>query len=99
MLAPTRIVLERRSQETGESGYPGPGHALLIGFTESPFRPAGASAGWPRREQALVAFQVAALPGDAASETGTGSLELGDGDFERPQSPRVRSAAVDAAVQ
>ncbi|HEX9844499.1 MAG TPA: hypothetical protein VGC20_17195, partial [bacterium] len=58
-LAPTRIVLERRSQGTGESGYPGPGHALLIGYTASPFQPAGASAGWPRRERALVAFQVA----------------------------------------
>lgn len=99
MLAPTRIVLERRSQETGESGYPGPGHALLIGYTESPFRPAGASAGWPRPEQALIAFQVAALPGDAAGETETGSLKLGDGDFERRELPRVRGTAADAAAQ
>ena len=51
----------------GESGYPGPGHALLIGYTASPLQPAGASAGWPRRERALVAFRVAALPGDAAA--------------------------------
>ena len=99
MLAPTRIVLERRSQETGEIGYPGPGYALLIGYTESPFRPAGASAGWPRRERALVAFQVAALPGDAlAGATGTGPLELGDGDFERPEMPRVRGTAADVAA-
>lgn len=66
-VAPMRIVLERKSHEMRESGYPGQGYALLIGYTESPFRPAGASAGWPRREKALVAFRVAALPGDAAA--------------------------------
>ena len=99
MVAPTRIVLERKSQVAGESGYPGPGHALLVGFTASPLQPAGASAGWPHRERALVAFQVAALPGDAAAgETGTGPLELGDGDLEHPASPRVRDAAADAAT-
>jgi hypothetical protein len=61
-MEPTRILLERKSREMRESGFPGRGHALLIGYTENPFRPAGASAGWPRREQALVAFQIAALP-------------------------------------
>ena len=40
-LGPARIVLERRSQAMGESGYPGPGHALLIGYTASPLQPAG----------------------------------------------------------
>jgi len=64
---PAQILLERKSQEMRETGYPGQGHALLIGYTESPFRPAGTSAGWPRPEQALVAFQSAALPGDAGN--------------------------------
>lgn len=97
--APTRMLLERKSQEMRESGYPGRGHALLIGYTESPFRPAGASAGWPRREQALVAFQVAALPADAAAgETGTEPLKTGDGDTGR-QSPRVGGAADATAAQ
>jgi hypothetical protein len=80
-----------------ETGYPGQGHALLIGYTENPFRPAGTSGGWPRRELALVAFQVAALPGDAAGrESGMGPLEPGDGDFDRQESPRVRDPAAGA---
>jgi len=90
MLAPARILLERKAQEKGESGYPGRGEALLIGYTENPFRPAGPSAGWPRREQALVAFRIAALPGNAAAgETGRGLLDPGDGDFDGEQSPPV----------
>jgi hypothetical protein len=68
-LTPAQILLERKAREMRDTGYPGQGHALLIGYTESPFRPAGASAGWPRREQALVAFQVAALPGAAGADT------------------------------
>jgi hypothetical protein len=72
-MEPTGILLERKSREMRESGYPGRGYALLIGYAENPFRPAGASAGWPRREQALVALRVAATPGDApAGETVTG---------------------------
>ena len=67
-MEPARILLERKSREMRESGYPGRGHALLVGYTENPFRPAGTSAGWPRREQALVAFRVAALPGNAAAD-------------------------------
>jgi hypothetical protein len=67
--SPTRIVLERRSQAVA-GGYPGPGHALLVGYTASPLRPAGASADWPRRERALVAFRVAAIPGDAPATAG-----------------------------
>jgi hypothetical protein len=66
ILEPARIVLERRSKVAGENGYPGPGHALLVGYTASPLRPADASANWPRRERALVAFQVLALPHDAS---------------------------------
>jgi len=67
MLAPAQIMLERRSKAMGENGYPGAGHALLIGYTASPLQPAGASAGWPRRERALVAFRVATLPGDTSA--------------------------------
>jgi hypothetical protein len=66
-LEPTRIVLERRSKSAGESGYPGRDHALLVGYTASPVRPAGASADWPRRERALVALRLAALPGNASA--------------------------------
>jgi len=92
-LAPTRILLERKSYEMRESGYPGRGHALLVGYTESPFRPAGASAGWPRYEHALVAFRIAALPANAAAgETGTGPLESGQSEFDRRESPRMRDA-------
>lgn len=80
MLAPAQIMLERRSKARGENGYPGAGHALLIGYTASPLQPAGASAGWPRREGALVAFRVAAIPGDAsANKAGTEPVERGDG--------------------
>jgi hypothetical protein len=67
-LTPTQILLERKAREMRDTGYPGQGQALLIGYTENPFRPSGTSAGWPRREQALVAFQVTALPGDAAAD-------------------------------
>jgi hypothetical protein len=63
LLEPTRIVLERRAQAAGESGYPGAGHALLVGYTPSPLRPAGSSSGWMRRERALIAFRFAAAPG------------------------------------
>jgi hypothetical protein len=69
-LTPGQILLERKSREMRDTGYPGQGHALLIGYTENPFRPAGMSAGWPRWEQALVALQVAALPGHAAANAG-----------------------------
>lgn len=96
-LMPPQILLERKSREMRDTGYPGPGHALLIGYTENPFRPAGTSAGWPRREQALVALQVAALPGAAAApETGTGPRKPDGGDFDRRQSPRVVDPAADA---
>lgn len=97
--SPSRIVLERRSQAMGESGYPGPGHALLIAYTASPLQPAGASAGWPRRERALVAFRFAAIPGDAAAgETGTGRKDPGDGALDRPEPPRVRGAGAAATA-
>jgi hypothetical protein len=70
-MEPARILLERKAREMRESGYPGRGHALLIGYTENPFRPAGVSAGWPRREQALIAVRVATLPGFAAAGAGS----------------------------
>ena len=66
MPEPAQAVLERRAQAMGESGYPGPGHALLTGYTASPLQPAGASADWPHRQRAVVAFRVAAIPGAAA---------------------------------
>jgi len=67
-LEPARIALERWSQSVGERGIPGPGRALLIGYTAGPLRPAGASADWPRRERTLVAFGVSVLPGVAAAD-------------------------------
>ena len=97
MLEPARVVLERRSQAAGESGYPGAGHALLVGYVESPLRPAGASAGWPRRERALVALRIAAQPGDAspAGSNGAHSPPRAAGDLDRQDSlrPRVHVAA------
>ncbi len=62
LAAPARIVLDRRTQATGGSGYPTRGRALLIADTASPLQPAGASSGRPRQERALVAFEVAARP-------------------------------------
>jgi hypothetical protein len=74
LMAPARLVLERRLQALGDARYPGQGDALLIAYTTSPLKPAGASAGWPRREQALVALRLAALPGKAQEdETGNGT--------------------------
>ena len=98
MLAPAWIMLERRSRALGENGYPGAGHALLIGYTASPLQPAGASAGWPRREGALVAFRVAATPGAAsAGQTETEPAERGDGELPAP--PQLRGRAGDGAAQ
>ena len=71
MLEPTRIILERKAQAAGENGYPGPGHALLIGYTQSPLRPAGDSVDWPRREHALVAVRITAESQDRSSGRGT----------------------------
>ena len=99
MFEPTRIVLERKSQAAGKNEYPGSGYALLVGYTASPLRPAGASAGWPRRERALVALRVAALPDDtaAAGETPVQPLQQGNGDPDRPASPTMRGAGADAS--
>jgi hypothetical protein len=98
--SPAQVVLERRAQAMGKSGYPAPGHALLLGYTASPLQPAGDSAAWPRRERALLAFQVAVTPGDAsAGRTGTGPLEPGDDDAGRTGSPRMHGAAAQAAVR
>ena len=91
--APAEILLERKSRELRETGYPGEGRALLIGYTENPFRPAGMSAGWPRQEQALVAFQVAALPADAAPrKTGRAPREPVDRDIDGPGPTRMGDA-------
>jgi len=91
-LTPAGILLERRAQEMRETVYPGRGRALLIGYTDSPFRPAGTSASWPRQEQTLVAFQFAALP-VAASGSGAEPLEPGKGDSKRKESLRMQDAA------
>jgi hypothetical protein len=100
MSAPTRIALERRARAAREIGFPGPGHALLLGYTANPLRPAGASAAWPRRERALVAFEVAALPGEAVSgESATGVLGRGDGMLGRPDTPWVRDSTARAAAE
>jgi hypothetical protein len=64
-----RMALERRAQDTKESGYPDPGRALLMGYAATPLRPAGDSGGWPYREGAVVAFQVAAS--SASDRSGT----------------------------
>ena len=96
-LAPVRAVLERRSQAMGKSGYPGPGHALLVGYTVSPLQPAGVSSGWPRHERAVIALRIAALAGDAAAgEGGAQPLERGVGAADRPEPTRLRGSAADA---
>jgi hypothetical protein len=69
LASPARIVLERRSRPAGDRGYPAPGRALLIAHTASPLQVTGASAGWPREERALVAFEVAAVPDAAGNKT------------------------------
>ena len=66
-VTPTRIALERKLQERDEIGYPGRRHALLIGYTASPLRPAAASADWARLERTLVAFRVAVLSSGTSS--------------------------------
>jgi hypothetical protein len=100
MPAPAQILFERRSQAQGENGYPAPGHALLIGYASSPLQPAGTSADWPHRQQALVALRVAAKPGEAVTrKTGTEPKARGDGKLEHSEPPWFRGAAGDAAAQ
>jgi hypothetical protein len=99
VLEPARIVLERKSKAAGENGYPRPGQALLVGYTASPLRPAGASADWPRRERALVALRIASLPGNAP--TGGAAVrgrQQGDHEGNRAEVYRVRDAAAKAAL-
>lgn len=77
-VTPDRIALERRTQEIHQTGYPSPGHALLVGYSASPLRPAGESADRPHRERAVVAFQVAASPAPGSDRSKTGAQQLGD---------------------
>jgi len=58
------VLLERELGELHERQYPGPDEALLVGFSVSPLRLAGASASWQRRELALVLLRlpVTSLP-------------------------------------
>ncbi|HJQ64373.1 MAG TPA: hypothetical protein VJ834_16095, partial [Burkholderiales bacterium] len=69
---------ERRTQEIHQTGYPSPGHALMVGYSASPLRPAGESADRPHRERAVVAFQVAASPAPGSDRSKTGAQQLGD---------------------
>ena len=67
------VLLERELGELRDKHYPGPDEALLVGFSASPLRLAGASASWQRRELALVLLRlpVTSLP--------PGPEELGNG--------------------
>jgi hypothetical protein len=67
------VLLERELGELRDQQYPGPDEALLVGFSVSPLRLAGASASWQRRELALVLLRlpVTSLP--------PGPEELGNG--------------------
>ncbi len=58
------VLLERELGELRDQQYPGPDEALLVGFTVSPLRLAGASASWQRSELALVLLRlpVTSLP-------------------------------------
>jgi hypothetical protein len=67
------VLLERELGELRDQHYPGPDRALLVGFSVSPLRPAGASASWQRRELALVLLRlpVTSLPPEP-EEAGNG---------------------------
>ncbi|MPZ43965.1 MAG: hypothetical protein GEV05_11265 [Betaproteobacteria bacterium] len=95
MLAPTRMMLLRRLQDAGRSGFPGPGHALVIAQTSNPLRPAGASAAWSHLESALVAFRlaVAASPAPAGE---TKPAEPDEGEVQRLESSEGRSPVTEA---
>ena len=80
---PAQFLLERRAKAPG--GFPPQGHALLLGYTASPLRPAGASAEWPRQEQTLLAFEFAAAADAAATEREPGPVS-GNGKAMPPAS-------------
>jgi hypothetical protein len=92
---PEQVLLERKAKAMGERGFPGTGHALLIAYTESPLRPTGASADWPRQERALVAFRFKVPAGTGAgSPDEPGRLEPGSGTGEaRPLQGREPGGA------
>ena len=79
-------ALERRAQETN-NGYPSAGHALLVGYVASPLRSAGDSAGWSRRERAVLAFQVAASPGLATDGPKAAERQLSESHPGRRSAP------------
>lgn len=90
-VTPVRIALERRAQETDQNGYPSPGHALLVGYAASPLRPAGDSAGWPHRERAVVAFQVAASPALATDGPKAAARQLSESHSGCRSTPLARA--------
>ena len=97
-LAPSRILLERVSQTTRVADA-GRKQALLVGYAQNPLRPAGASVGWARRDQAIVAYRVTAGPGKmAAGGTGTGAPESDQGNLKRRELPVSGRAAANAGV-
>jgi hypothetical protein len=97
MQAPTRTMLQRRLQEAGSSGLPGPGHALLIAHTSNPLRPTGASASWSHRERAVVAFRLPVAAGDEPARESQ-PAEADESDVGRPQPDgRHNPAAADTS--
>jgi hypothetical protein len=97
MQAPTRAMLQRRLQQAGDNGLPGPGHALLIAHTSNPLRPAGASAGWSHRERAVVAFRLAVAASDAPAAEAR-PAEVDEGDVPRLDAGTVPSPATGGAI-
>ena len=97
-LEAARIVLERRAQAAGERGYPGAGHALLVGYTTSPLRPGGASTDWPRRERALIAYRFAASAEEAPASGSSVPMSQQRSDGP-PLSGVVERARVASAAQ
>ena len=86
--------------QTPRAADPGRKQALLVGYVQNPLRPAGASVGWARSDQAIVAFRVTAGPGKmAAGGTGTGSRESDESNLERPQPPSSGRVAAKADVK
>jgi hypothetical protein len=76
-VTPVLNALERRAQA---SAYLNADHALLVGYTASPLRFAGDSAGWVHRERAVVVFQVPASSALAPDQTDTAPPQSSESD-------------------
>lgn len=90
---PAQMLLERKAKARGEAGYPRAGHALLLGYTTSPLRPAGTSERWSRQEMALMAFEIAAEAADPtqASDGGSAAHQVGEHEGSRLETPQARA--------